>query len=50
MGVFIQLSGGRGPDGMAIDENDGLAVAHPDRGAGWRFSHGGEPLYRVRSP
>ena len=50
MGVFIQLSGGRGPDGMAIDEHDGLAVAHPDMGAVWIFNHRGEPLYRIQSP
>lgn len=50
MGVFIQMSGGRGPDGMAIDEDDGLAVAHPDMGAVWIFNHRGEPLYRVDSP
>jgi gluconolactonase len=47
MGVFLQLSGGRGPDGMAMDEEGGLAVAHPDMGAVWIFSHRGEPLYRV---
>ncbi|HYG53987.1 MAG TPA: SMP-30/gluconolactonase/LRE family protein, partial [Burkholderiales bacterium] len=29
MGVYLQLSGGRGPDGMAMDEAGGLAVAHP---------------------
>ena len=50
MGVFLQLSGGRGPDGMAIDEQDGLAVAHPDMGATWVFNHRGEPLYRINSP
>lgn len=50
MGVFLQLSGGRGPDGMAMDENDGLAVAHPDMGAVWIFNHRGEPLYRIQSP
>ena len=49
-GIYIQLTGGRGPDGMAIDENDGLAVAHPDMGAVWIFSGRGEPLYRVQSP
>lgn len=49
-GIFIQLSGGRGPDGMAIDEDDGLAVAHPDMGAVWVFNARGEPLYRVQSP
>jgi gluconolactonase len=50
MGVFIQLSGGRGPDGMATDEGDGLAVAHPDMGAVWVFNHRGEPLFRIQSP
>lgn len=50
MGVFIQLSGGRGPDGIAPDEADGLAVAHPDMGAVWIFNRRGEPLYRIQSP
>ncbi|GAA4342812.1 SMP-30/gluconolactonase/LRE family protein [Pigmentiphaga soli] len=49
-GHFIQLSGGRGPDGMAIDEHDGLAVVQPDMGAAWIFSHRGEPAFRVQSP
>jgi gluconolactonase len=49
-GIFIQLSGGRGPDGMAINEEDGLTVAHPDMGAVWIFNRRGEPQYRVQSP
>lgn len=49
MGVHIQLSGGRGPDGITIDSNDGLVVAHPDMGAVWIFNHRGEPLYRLQS-
>ncbi|MBI4189799.1 MAG: SMP-30/gluconolactonase/LRE family protein [Betaproteobacteria bacterium] len=49
MGLFIQLSGGRGPDGMALDDSGGLVVAHPDMGAVWIFNHRGEPLYRVQS-
>src|SRR5258708_78273 len=48
-GVQIQLSGGRGPDGLALDEAGGLAVAHPDMGAVWIFNHRGEPMYRVQS-
>src|SRR3989442_8304164 len=44
MGVQITLSGGRGPDGMAMDEAEGLAVAHPGMGAGWIFNHHGDPL------
>jgi len=49
MGVFLHLSGGRGPDGMAMDQSGGLAVAHIDFGAVWIFSHRGEALYRVQS-
>ena len=49
LGVFLHLSGGRGPDGMAMDESGGLAVAHIDFGAVWIFSHRGEALYRVAS-
>ena len=49
MGVFLHLSGGRGPDGMAADLAGGLAVAHPDMGAVWIYSHRGEALYRVQS-
>ena len=49
MGLFLQLSGGRGPDGMAIDEKGGLAVAHIDMGVVWIFSHRGEALARVQS-
>jgi gluconolactonase len=49
LGVFLHLSGGRGPDGMAIDEKGGLAVAHIDMGAVWIFSHRGEALCRVNS-
>src|SRR5512145_483965 len=49
LGVFLHLSGGRGPDGMAMDESGGLAVAHIDFGAVWIFSHRGEALYRVQS-
>ncbi|MCR9267643.1 MAG: SMP-30/gluconolactonase/LRE family protein [Alphaproteobacteria bacterium] len=50
VGQFIQLSGGFGPDGMAIDETGGLAVAHFGLGTVWHFSPLGEPLHRVRSP
>jgi gluconolactonase len=49
-GVFLQLSGGlSGPDGLAIDEEGGLAVAHSGTGSVWIFDRLGEPQYRVRS-
>jgi gluconolactonase len=51
VGVFLQLSGGLGgPDGLAIDEEGNLAVAHFGLGTVWLFSPLGEPLYRIRSP
>ena len=50
VGVFIQLSGGlSGPDGMALDADGGLWVAHAGNGCVWGFSHTGEPLWRLRS-
>jgi gluconolactonase len=49
VGTFIQLSGGGGPDGLAMDEAGNLAVAHIGLGAVWLFSPAGEPLLRVQS-
>ncbi len=50
VGVFVQLSGGwGGPDGLALDRNGRLAVAHVGLGSVWIFDRYGEPLYRVRS-
>lgn len=49
--IFLQLSGGlTGPDGLAIDEEDNLAVAHCGLGTVWLFSRLGEPMLRIRSP
>lgn len=51
VGKFIQLSGslGSGPDGLAIDEEENLVIAHAGFGSVWMFSRIGEPLYRLRS-
>lgn len=51
VGLFIQLSGslGGGPDGLAMDEEGNLSVAHVRMGSTWVFSPLGEPLYRIRS-
>ncbi|MFL9901339.1 SMP-30/gluconolactonase/LRE family protein [Paraburkholderia fungorum] len=50
VGAFITLSGGlAGPDGIAMDEQGGLAVAHCGLGTVWLFDRLGEPHYRVRS-
>jgi len=50
VGVFLQLSGGVGPDGLALDIAGGLAVAHAGLGAVWLFNVRGEPLLRVNTP
>jgi gluconolactonase len=50
VGLFIQLSGGHsGPDGLALDQEGNLAIAHSAHGTAWLFSAGGEPLLRIRS-
>lgn len=50
MSVFLQLSGSSGgPDGIAVDGEGNLAVAHSGMGSVWLFSKTGEPLYRIRS-
>jgi gluconolactonase len=50
VGAFIRLSGGlAGPDGLALDSQDNLAIAHCGLGTVWLFSRLGEPLARIRS-
>jgi gluconolactonase len=49
VGTFVQLSGGIGPDGLALTEEGGLVVAHPGMGAVWIFDRKGQPLFRVNS-
>jgi gluconolactonase len=49
VGTFIQLSGGGGPDGLAIDEQGNLFIAHPGLGSVWGFNPLGEPIWRIRS-
>ena len=50
VGTFIQLSGGHGgPDGLAMDAEGNLIVAHVGMGSVWVFSSLGEPMYRIRS-
>lgn len=50
VGVFIQMSGGGGPDGMAIDSAGNIVVAHVGLGTVWVFSPQGEPIRRIRAP
>jgi gluconolactonase len=51
VGRFVQLSGGlSGPDGMALDSDGALLIAHAGLGTVWMFTELGEPAYRVRCP
>jgi gluconolactonase len=50
VGVFAQLHGGQGgPDGIALDTDGCLIVAHTGFGSIWRLSPVAEPLLRVTS-
>jgi gluconolactonase len=50
VGTFITLSGGlAGPDGLALDDDGGLVVAHCGLGAVWLFNRLGEPQHRIDS-
>ncbi len=50
VGVFAQLHGGLGgPDGLALDAEGGLMIAHTGFGSVWRLSRTAEPLLRIRS-
>ncbi|MCA7119895.1 MAG: SMP-30/gluconolactonase/LRE family protein [Acidibrevibacterium sp.] len=50
VGTFIQLSGGGGPDGLALDAEGRLLVAHVGMGSVWVFDARGEPVGRIRAP
>jgi gluconolactonase len=49
VGIFIQLSGGTGPDGMAMDSEGNLAICHVGMGSVWLFSKLGRPLFELQS-
>jgi gluconolactonase len=51
VGLFIQLSGSLGgPDGIAVDQDGGLAVCQIGMGSVWCFNRLGEPTLRIRCP
>jgi len=50
VGTFIQLSGGGGPDGLAMDAEGGLYIAHVGMGCVWGVDQYGEPTVRIVSP
>lgn len=49
VGTYIQMSGGAGPDGLALDASGHLAVAHAGKGTVWLFDATGEPALRIAS-
>ena len=50
VGLFIQMSGGGGPDGLAMNDEGGLAVAHVGMGCVWSFDSRGRPVHRIDTP
>ena len=49
VGRFIQMSGGVGPDGLALDAAGNILVAHVGLGCIWVFNPRGEPVLRIDS-
>jgi gluconolactonase len=48
--LFCQLPGGvSGPDGLAVDREDGVLVANPGHGCVWRLDRHGIPTHRIVS-
>ncbi len=50
VGVHLHLSGGLGPDGMAVDAGGRLAVAQSQIGRAWLYDRYGDALCRVHVP
>jgi gluconolactonase len=50
VGIYIQLSGGAGPDGMALDSKGGLVLAHLGMGSVWLFCPRGRPIAEIAVP
>lgn len=50
VGVFLHLSGGLGPDGLAVDADGRIAVAQAQAGRVYLFDASGDPLAEIRLP
>ncbi len=50
VGAYIRLSGGGGPDGLAMDQDDNLVICHNLLGTIWLFDAHGEAMLRINSP
>lgn len=49
-GTFLQLSGGLGPDGLAVDRAGRIAVVQGQAGRAYLFDAFGDPLAMIRTP
>ena len=49
-GLYVQLCGGLGPDGLAVSHDGLLAIAHAQAGCVWVMDALGMPLARVTTP
>lgn len=49
VGLFAQLVGGVGPDGLAVDAEGNLAIAHAGGGAVWLFNADGLPTHKIEA-
>lgn len=47
--LFVQMHA-QGPDGMAMDQDGNLVIAHAYHGAAWIYGRDGAPLYYIKSP
>jgi len=47
VGLFAQLVGGMGPDGLAVDTEGNLVIAHAGLGTVWLFSAQGLPIHKL---
>jgi len=50
VGLWVQLSGGLGPDGLAVNADGFVAVAHGQAGRAWVFNPLGDPVARIHTP
>jgi gluconolactonase len=50
VGLYVQLSGGLGPDGLSVAPTGELAVVHGQAGPVFVFDPLGQPRWRIRTP
>lgn len=49
-GLWVQLAGGLGPDGLAVDQRGRVAIAHAQAGRVWLLTAMGDPVAEIRTP